>query len=299
MAYSRDKSTAFSKTFLIQCGDKIIHLNEVIIMGILNITPDSFHDGGRYDTEVKILQRVGQMLEEGAGIIDIGAISTRPGAKDVSLKEEKDRLLPALKAITSEFPEAVLSVDTFRAEIAHIASENGAGMINDISGGNQDPFMFKTVASTGLPYVMMHMQGTPQTMQNSPIYTDLIGEIRHFFATSIENAKKEGISQLILDPGFGFGKTLEQNYAILNRLEQIRMNPYPLLVGVSRKSMIYKLLDNSPEEALHGTGVLHSLALLKGADILRVHDVKEAVQVRKLIGYYNQQGDQLLHPTVG
>ncbi|MBK7027973.1 MAG: dihydropteroate synthase [Bacteroidales bacterium] len=291
MAYSRDKSTAFSKTSFIQCGDKIIQLKEAVIMGILNITPDSFHDGGRYDTKEKYLQRVGQMLEEGAEIIDIGAVSTRPRAKDISLKEETDRLVPALKAITSAFPRAILSVDTYRAEIAHIAAENGAGMINYISGGRMDAGMFKTVAGTGLPYVMMHMQGTPQTMQKNPVYKDLIGEIREYFSASIETAKNEGISQLILDPGFGFGKTLEQNYAILNHLEQLRTGPHPLLVGVSRKSMIYKLLNSSPEEALHGTAVLHTLALLNGANILRVHDVKEAVQVRKLVGFYHNQGN--------
>ncbi|MCF8330951.1 MAG: dihydropteroate synthase [Bacteroidales bacterium] len=247
-------------------------------MGILNLTPDSFYDGGRYTLEEDVIQRVNTMFLQGADIIDIGGMSTRPGAAFISKDEELKRLLPALKILRKEFPEAVLSVDTFRSQVTREVVHAGADIINDISGGMQDAEMISTIADLQVPYIMMHMQGTPETMQKNPEYRDVVKDIGMFFARQIEKMKTMGINDIILDPGFGFGKNLDHNYQLLNELEYFNMFELPVLVGVSRKSMINKLLGIKPEEALNGTTILNVLALERGVDILRVHDVKEARQ---------------------
>ena len=251
-------------------------------MGILNITPDSFYDGGKYTAPVVQLKQVERMISEGASIIDIGAASTRPGADLLSEKEELDRLLPCLTAVRSHFAEAVISVDTFRTPVAKAAIECGASMINDICGGRYDNGMFDLVAGKNIPYIMMHMQGMPDTMQINPHYNDLIGEIRDFFRARLD-LMPAGFTQVILDPGFGFGKTVEDNFRLLRHFESFHEFGYPLLAGLSRKSMINRVLKTKPSEALNGTSILNTVALLKGAHILRVHDVKEAVEAIKLV----------------
>ena len=248
------------------------------VMGILNITPDSFYDGNRYTTEKAVLNRVEQMLTEGADMIDIGAFSSRPGADLVTYEQERQRLLPFLKSIKKQFPQTLISVDTYRHKIAREAVAEGAQIINDISGGNLDDKMFETLAELQVWYVMMHMQGTPKSMQEKPDYNDVILDIKAFFKNKIKILKTLGFEKIILDPGFGFGKTLEQNYQILNHLEVFNDLNFPILAGMSRKSMLYKLLDISPDEALNATTVVNTIALLKGAKILRVHDVKPAVE---------------------
>ena len=253
------------------------------IMGILNLTPDSFYDGNQYLQESKMLNRVEQMLIEGADIIDIGAFSSRPGADFVSLDEERKRLLSNLIKIRKKFPNTFISVDTYRAEIVKEVIQIGASMINDISAGNLDENMFKTIAELQVPYVMMHMQGTPENMQQNPDYKDVVNDILIFFIQKIERLKKLNFNNIIIDPGFGFGKTIKHNYEILSRLEEFKMIDKPVLVGMSRKSMFYKMLKTNPENALNATTSAHTIALLKGADILRVHDVKEAMEVVKII----------------
>jgi len=286
MEYSRDKSTAFFKTRSLHCGEHILSLENPVVMGILNITPDSFFDGGCYFDEEQYLARAGQMLEEGAAILDIGAVSTRPGAADVSPEEEMRRLIPAVRAIRKAFPDAILSIDTFRSDVARASCDLGAGIINDISAGAFDQELFSVAASYKIPYVLMHMQGTPATMQQMPEYADPVAEIHAFFEMNLKKLRDAGVSEVILDPGFGFGKALSHNYALLRHLDAFCDFHLPLLAGVSRKSMINKLLNIKPEDALHPTGVLNTLALLKGADILRVHDVKEAVQVIKVVSAF-------------
>lgn len=260
-----------------------LDLTEPVVMGVLNLTPDSFFDGGRYldlDAQLKQAER---MLEEGAGIIDIGAISSRPGAAEVCQTGELERLLPSLKAIRHHFPQAILSVDTYRPLIARAMAEHGADMINDIYGGRFEPGMFETVAALGLPYVMMHMKGTPETMQADPQYSDVVAEVTYFFEQQLRKAEEAGVRRVIIDPGFGFGKLTEHNYALLGSLDRFREQGRPVMVGISRKSMINKVLNTRPEEALNGTTVLNTIALLKGANILRVHDVKAAVEAVKLV----------------
>jgi dihydropteroate synthase len=261
----------------------MIDLSQPKVMGILNITPDSFYDGNSYTNETDVLKRVEDMLEEGADIIDIGAFSSRPGADFVDDQSERQRLMPFLKSIVKHFPEAYISIDTYRHQIAKEAVANGAKMINDISGGNLDAQMFETIAGLQVPYVMMHMQGTPKTMQNNPVYNDVVTDIKNFFKTKITILEQMGFDKIILDPGFGFGKTLTQNYNLLRRLPEFADLNYPILVGISRKSMLYKALGTSPDKALNATTVAHSIALMKGAKILRVHDVKEAVEAVKLV----------------
>jgi dihydropteroate synthase len=264
------------------CGGKELDLSHPVVMGILNITPDSFYDGGSFLTMKDQLEHAEKMLSEGAMIIDIGAVSTRPGARVPDEKEETERLLPTLKALVKQFPEAIYSVDTFRSEVARIAIDNGAGMINDIYGGRFDERMVDVIRSAGVPYVIMHMQGDPDNMQIMPYYEDVAGEIMEFFR--IRTAKfTETNAQLILDPGFGFGKSVEHNYRILDEFETFKSPGYPLMAGLSRKSMINRILHTRPAGALNGTTVLNTIALLKGADILRVHDVKEAVEAIKLV----------------
>ena len=254
-------------------------LTNPVVMGVMNVSPDSFFDGGKYTTEETILKRAEQMIEEGADIIDVGAVSTRPGAANISTKEELTRLLPAVVAIRKHFPDVRLSIDTYRSWVAlRVIDETGECIVNDISGGNFDEHMFATVAKLGVPYILMHMQGTPQTMQENPKYDDVIKDVSKYFSEKVRKLTKAGVKDVILDPGFGFGKTLEDNYDLLNRIDSFKVFQLPLLIGVSRKSMIHKLLDIEPEQSLPGTITANTMALLGGTDILRVHDVKEAVQ---------------------
>ncbi len=264
----------------LNCNGKLINLSEPKVAGILNVTPDSFYDGGKYISENTLLKRIKQLAEEKADIIDVGAFSSRPGADFISEKEERKRLHFALELIRKELPGSVLSVDTYRSEIAKFVVKNfNVDIINDISGGNFDGNMFETIAKLQVPYVCMHMQGTPEKMQNNPQYKDVVKDLLKYFSEKIEQAKKIGINDFIIDPGFGFGKTIEHNYQILKKLELFQMLERPLLVGLSRKSMIYKLNNETPQEALAGTIALNMTALQKGANILRVHDVKEAKQL--------------------
>jgi dihydropteroate synthase len=261
----------------------LTEFNRPQIMGILNLTPDSFFDGGKYSNESQIIKRCEDIIAQGADFIDIGAVSTRPGAAEIDEKQELARLLPALKIINKYFPQALISVDTFRAKVAEIAIlEYGTAIINDITAGNGDDLMFKTIAQLNVPYVMMHISGNPQNMQNQPYYQDVVKEIQLYFAKKIQKAHSVGINDIIIDPGFGFGKTIDHNYEILQNLNKFRITSCPILVGLSRKSMIYKLLDSTPADTLNGTSATNMIALLKGADILRVHDVKETLELVKI-----------------
>lgn len=251
-------------------------------MGVINITPDSFYAGSRQMHEAEVLAKVDQMMVEGASIIDVGGYSSRPGAENISEHEEGNRVVNTIKAIKRKFPEIILSVDTFRSTIAHMAIDEGADMINDISGGELDAEMFNTVANLQVPYCCMHMKGTPQTMGSLSQYSNLMHEIISYFHQKIANLQKAGIKDILVDPGFGFAKTIDQNFQLMNNLELLKALGKPLLVGISRKSMIWKTLQTSPEQALNGTTALNMVALMKGASILRVHDVKEAVETIKL-----------------
>ncbi len=267
----------------INCNGHLVSLETPKVMGILNVTPDSFYDGGMYKDSKSILIQVEKMLSDGATFIDIGAYSSRPNAPHVSLEEEKQRLLPIVELILQEFPQTLLSIDTFRSEVAKAAIELGAAMINDISAGNLDANMMQTVGELGVPYIMMHMQGTPKTMQANPTYTNVVKDILQELSEKIAVARSHKINDIIVDPGFGFGKTIAHNYAILKDLQLFSFLDCPVLAGVSRKSMIYKVLESSAQEALNGTSVLHTIALQNKASILRVHDVKEAVECVKLV----------------
>jgi dihydropteroate synthase len=255
------------------------------VMGILNLTPDSFYEGSRMRTDVEITNRVEQILKEGASIIDIGAYSSRPNAEHITAEEEMKRLRRGLEILNRNHPEAIISVDTFRAEVAEICvQEYGVAIINDVSGGEMDERMFETVARLNVPYIVTHIQGTPQNMQQKPHYDNLMKEVFMSFARKVQQLRDLGVKDIILDPGFGFGKTMEHNYELLFHLEDFKMFELPILVGFSRKSMITKLLNIIPQEALNGTVVLNTVSLLKGAHIIRVHDVKEAVEAVKIIG---------------
>ena len=267
----------------INCNGNLIDLTIPKVMGILNVTPNSFYDGGKHKEINSIIHQVDKMLSEGADFIDIGAYSSKPSAEFVSEEEEIKRLVPILKSLVETFPNIVLSVDTFRANVAKAAVENGVAMVNDISAGFLDDKMLETVAELKVLYIMMHMRGNPQTMQSLTDYNDIVKEMIFYFSERIQKARSYGISDIVIDPGFGFAKTLEQNYEVLHKMELFEMLELPILVGVSRKSMIYKVLENSPQEALNGTSVLNTIALQKGAKILRVHDVKEAVECIKLV----------------
>ena len=269
--------------FKIHLKDSVLDLATPKVMGILNVTPNSFFDGGKHTNENEILNQVEKMLSEGATFIDVGAYSSKPKAEFVSEKEELERILPVIQSILKQFPEAILSVDTFRSEVARVCIENGAAMINDISAGSLDENMFEVIAKYKVPYIMMHMRGTAQTMQSLTNYDNIVKEMIFYFSEKAAKATSLGITDLILDPGFGFAKTLEQNYEVLQNIELFQMLELPILVGVSRKSMIYKVLNSNPNDALNGTTVLNTIALMKGAKILRVHDVKEAVECIKLI----------------
>ena len=271
----------------IRCNGQLIDLTTPKVMGILNITPNSFFDGGKYKNETEILEQVELMLNDGATFIDIGAYSSKPNAEFVSEAEELKRIVPVLQSIRKHFPETLVSIDTFRSELAKICIENGAAIINDISAGNLDDKMLKTIAEYKVPYIMMHMRGTPQTMQTMTNYDNVVKEMLFYFAEKIAQARSYGIDDIIIDPGFGFAKTLEQNYEILQKLELFETIELPLLVGFSRKSMIYKTLQSNAEQALNGTTVLNTIALANGASILRVHDVKEAKECIKLTSLLN------------
>lgn len=274
--------TKRSQSITINVGGRLVSFDEPQVMGILNVTPDSFFATSRCRSEGEIRQRVCQIRQEGATMVDIGAYSSRPGAEDVSKDEELRRLLPAIDIVREEWPEAVVSVDTFRAEVARKAVEAGADIVNDISGGEMDREMFSAVSELHVPYILMHMQGTPKDMQVEPKYDNLMCEVFRSLGERVEALHEMGVADIILDPGFGFGKTMTQNYEMMARLEEFRLLGCPLLVGVSRKSMIYRLLNTMPEESLNGTTALNMIALMKGADILRVHDVKEAVEAIKI-----------------
>lgn len=263
---------------------KLLDLSTPQVMGILNVTPDSFYADSRKQTEEAISERANQILAEGGSIIDLGAYSSRSGAADVSTEEEMERLARALRIIRSEHPGAIVSIDTFRAEVAErCVVEYGADIINDISGGEMDDRMFNTVARLNIPYILMHMKGTPQTMQQNPQYEDVTSEVMQYFGRKVDQLHDMGVNDIILDPGYGFAKTLDQNYELFRNQHILQELNLPILVGISRKSMIYKLLGTTPQEALNGTTVLHTLALQQGANILRVHDVREAVETIKIV----------------
>ncbi|NOZ36320.1 MAG: dihydropteroate synthase [Chlorobi bacterium] len=272
----------------INCNGKLIELSEPKIAGILNITPDSFYDGGKYFSENSVEKRIKQLVKEGADIIDIGAFSSRPGAELISEQEEQKRLQFALDIIRKLYPDIILSVDTYRSGIAKFAVNNfNVDIINDISAGTFDTEMFETIAKLNVPYIIMHMQGVPGNMQKKPQYKDVVKDLLKFFSEKIERAKETGINDLIIDPGFGFGKTIEHNYRILSKLELFQLAERPITVGFSRKSMIYTLNNETPEDALPGTLALNMTALQKGANILRVHDIKETKQVIEVYNNLN------------
>lgn len=277
----------YNKT--LRCGDKRLDLSSPAVMGILNVTPDSFFDGGRYTDEDKLLQHAGNMVSEGAAIIDIGAASTRPGADDIGEAEELRRLIPAIQAVRKIFPDVIISADTYRAAVAEKAVEAGAEIVNDVSGGKMDDKMFETVGRLKVPYVLMHIKGTPKDMQVDPHYDDVTREVKEYFEERLNKLKNLGVEQVILDPGFGFGKTLEHNYTLLRDMKTLSDMGYPVLAGVSRKSMINKVLKTKPENALNGTTAVNTIALLNGASMLRVHDVREAMQAVKIVEMYRSK----------
>jgi dihydropteroate synthase len=267
----------------ISIGSEEIDFTIPVVMGIVNVTPDSFYDGGKMQNEKVLLSSVEKMVNDGVNILDIGGVSTKPGSQMVSTKTELERLIPAVLAIRKHFPEVPISIDTFRSWVAvRIIDEIGPIMVNDISGGSLDSKMFETIGKLRVPYVLSHIQGTPGTMQENPQYEDVIKEIGNYFSEKVKRLTKFGVEDIIIDPGFGFGKTLDHNYELLNRLDSFKVFQLPVMVGLSRKSMIWKALEISPETALNGTTVVNTLALMGGADILRVHDVKEAVEVVKI-----------------
>ena len=277
------KDTFFQKKATLNAGGKLIDLSTPKVMGIINLTPDSFFAGSRKQNVDDVLKQAEKMLTEGADFLDLGAYSSRPGAEDISIQEETDRLLPAVEAIKANFPDAVLSVDTFRATVAEEAVKAGASIINDISGGQLDEAMFKTVARLQVPYILMQMKGTPQNMTQQATYDDVFSEVFDYFVSRYHQLRQLGVHDVIIDPGFGFAKKAEQSYALLNRLEDFAMLELPILAGVSRKRMIHGVLGITAEAALNGTTVLNTIALMKGANILRVHDIKEAVETVRLV----------------
>jgi dihydropteroate synthase len=278
------KYTSFSVSNSIKgkSNSSVFSTKNPIVMGILNVTEDSFFDGGLYLNEEQIIARCRKMLEEGASIIDIGAQSSRPGATLIQADKELLKLLPIVKLLKTEIPEIIISIDTFWAKTANECIRDGAHIINDISGGEMDENMFNTIAKLKVPYIIMHMQGTPQNMQENPTYNNVVTEVISYFDKKIALLKAKGVEQIIIDPGFGFSKTLAHNYQLLNALDQFNQFELPVLIGTSRKSMIYKLLDTEPQEALNGTSITNTMALQKGASILRVHDVKEAMECIKI-----------------
>lgn len=281
------KDTFLNRKITLNSKGRLIDLSEPQVMAILNLTPDSFYGNSRIASTDLALAKVETFMTAGATFIDLGAYSSRPGAADVSETDELKRLIPVVEAISKTFPQALLSIDTFRAKVAEAAIEAGAHLINDISGGNLDPAMFETVARLQVPYILMHMKGTPQNMQQAPSYQDILSEVLGYFAEKITSLRKLGVKDLLIDPGFGFAKSMAHNYELLHKMEGLKQFELPVMVGFSRKSMITKLLKIETEAALNGTSVLNTIALLKGANILRVHDVKEAVECITLV---NQLG---------
>lgn len=278
------KNTILENTFTINCKGKLLNFVQPIVMGILNVTDDSFYDGGNYKNDTIILKQVRKMLNEGADIIDIGAFSSRPGAKIISFENEETKLRKILKLVRGEFPEITISVDTYRSDIAKIVIEEfGVDIINDISAGSFDTKMFKTIAKLNVPYIIMHMQGNPENMQDDPKYDNVVQDLIKYFAVKVHELRNLGVIDIIIDPGFGFGKNIEHNYQIIKYLNNFKVLNLPLLIGVSRKSFIYKLLEIDPDNALNGTTALHALALYKGVNVLRVHDVKEAKEAIKIV----------------
>ncbi len=263
-------------------GGKLISINKPMIMGIINVTPDSFYEDSRYETQDLILKKAAQMLEEGADFIDIGGQSTRPGARLLSAKEERERIIPAIKTLLKKYPKALLSIDTYHSEVAKAAIEHGAVIINDISAGEMDKKMIPLAAKLKTPYIAMHMKGTPANMQKNPTYNNVVQEVFDYFIQKSFECREAGIKDLIIDPGFGFGKTLAHNYQLLNHLQIFHQLSCPLLIGMSRKSMIYKLLKNDSKEALNGSSIVNLLAIQQGAQILRVHDVKPAKELLEI-----------------
>ncbi|MBC35730.1 MAG: dihydropteroate synthase [Bacteroidetes bacterium] len=278
-----DKDKEISAVNILKSANKLLDLSTAVVMGIINSTPDSFYSGSRHQDKDSILRKADEHLKGGAQILDIGAVSTRPGAEEVSIEEEGDRLAYTYDIIRQEFPEVWISIDTWRAEIAETMILSGADMINDISGGTMDQQMPEIIGKYNIPYVLMHIKGTPQNMQNDPTYEDVTSEVLSFINDQIKVFNQYGAHQLVIDPGFGFGKTLEHNYTLMKDLRNFTELNYPVLAGISRKSMINKLLNILPEEALNGTSVLNTLALINGAKILRVHDSKEAFEAVKIV----------------
>ncbi len=276
------QNTAFSTNKILNIDGRLVDLSTPKIMGILNVTPDSFFDGGRYQSEKEILVKVENMAEHQAIFIDVGGYSSRPGAQDISPKEELERIIPVIRRIKQEFPQLVISVDTFRSAVVMAAVAEGASMINDISGGGLDPEMYSTIAELNIPYVLMHMKGTPQTMTKEATYDNVLKEVIDYFHARVHQLQCLGVKDIVIDPGFGFAKTREHNFQLLKDLNLFGILGKPILVGLSRKSMVWKTLGIDPEDALNGTTVLNTIALLNGANILRVHDVKEAAQIIKL-----------------
>ena len=272
----------------INCKGRLINFSTPKVMGILNVTPNSFFDGGKYNSTNKLEEQARKMLEEGADIIDLGAYSTQPNAPFVSEEEELNRMIPAVQQLVAAFPNIILSIDTFRAEVAKQALENGAAIINDVSAGLLDEQMMQVVGAFKVPYIMMHMKGTPQNMQQFTDYEDVMHDMIYYFSERIAMAKSHGIVDVIVDPGFGFSKTLDQNYEVLQKLDLLQNLDVPVLSALSRKSMIYKFFQTTPQEALNGTSVLNTISLMKGANLLRVHDVKEAVECVKLFNKTNE-----------
>lgn len=283
------QGTKISPKYKLRANGKTLDLSTSAVMGILNVTPDSFYDGGSLSSQEMLLQRADKYISEGAKILDLGAMSTRPGSTEISVDEELRRLMPALRLLRNTYPGVFISVDTYRSLVALEAAEEGADMINDISGGTFDEQMFKTVAKTKLPYVLMHIQGTPPTMQKDPRYNNVHKEVFAFLKAQLTKAKKAGVKQVILDPGFGFGKTVEHNFTLLQNLSLLHKLKCPVLAGLSRKSPVNKVLGIKAAEALNGTTVVNTIALLNGANILRVHDVKEAMEAVKLVQELNKK----------
>ena len=278
-----DKNTFFRQKLTLNVQGRLLDLTRPQVMGIVNITPDSFYDGGQTISIKDALSQTARMLEEGATFIDLGAYSSRPNAVHISAEEETERLIPALKAIVKEFPDAIISIDTFRAAVARAAVNEGAHIINDISGGEMDGGMFVTAAELRVPYILMHMKGTPQTMISESSYTDVFDEVFQYMITRIHRLKELGVMDIIIDPGFGFAKTADQSFELLGKLDRFKLLELPVLAGMSRKSMICKTLNTTPEFALNGTTAANTIALMKGAKILRVHDVKAAVEAIKIV----------------
>jgi dihydropteroate synthase len=289
--FNMSQDTFFETKSTINCRGKIINLSTPLVMGIVNLGPDSFFDGGKYTTRWEVLKRADKLLSDGADILDLGAATTRPGASLVDTQTERKRLMPALELVVKEFPNAIISIDTYNSVIAREAIERGAHIINDISAGEFDPLMFATIAHLQVPYIIMHIKGVPENMQIDPSYEDLVREITLYFAEKISRLRELGVHDIIIDPGFGFGKNVEDNYKLLNKLDYFKIFELPILAGFSRKSMINRVIKTDPSRALNGTTVLNTIALEKGASILRVHDAREAWEAIRIVEMLQKSND--------